>query len=294
MSLIHDAIKEMNHSACCAGRQHSPELGAAPLFSFSSMPSSSPALTLKPGILFVLLAAAFAGAGGWYWQSQAASRPTPAPTPAADPTQSAPLAAATSPPPPAPVSIASTTPVHTPSPLTDPPRPSADSQSERASAETGRTAPMPPHASRPSRHGHVKAAAPQPSEARPAPAAAPVVTVEQHYALLSQALAAHDADDAQGHLAALEQQLPPESLTLLRARAWYLSKTQDAASARSAYRMILERLPGDENAGLNLAALEAQAGRIDAARTLLSEVLHEHPESTGAQQAIAQLSKGRP
>lgn len=135
------------------------------------------------------------------------------------------------------------------------------------------------------------AAAPTPTPVGPADTS-DSLTVEQHYAQLTQALGNDELERAQAHLTALESLLPAASIALLRARAWYFSKRQDTASARAIFRQILERLPGDENAGLNLAALEVQAGQPQRARSLLTAVLRQHPDSPAVQQAIARLTEG--
>lgn len=119
--------------------------------------------------------------------------------------------------------------------------------------------------------------------------AASLPPVETTYALLNQALANNDLKVAREQLTLLEQILPAESLTLLRARAWFQMRTQDVASARATYQFILDRLPGDENAGLNLATIEAAAGHVETARQLLSKVLQENPDSLPARQALVRL-----
>jgi len=123
----------------------------------------------------------------------------------------------------------------------------------------------------------------------PVAEAASLPPVETTYALLNQALANNDVKVAREQLTLLEQTLPAESLTLLRARAWFQMRTQDVASARATYQFVLDRLPGDENAGLNLATIEAAAGHVETARQLLSKVLQENPDSLPARQALMRL-----
>jgi tetratricopeptide (TPR) repeat protein len=118
-------------------------------------------------------------------------------------------------------------------------------------------------------------------------------TIEQSHALLNKALAKGDTHAARNHLETLEKLLPPESITLLRARAWFLTQTGDTEAAGQNYRSILMRLPDDENARLNLAVLESMAGRTDVARDMLTTLLREHPESKEAQQTLERLNKGR-
>ncbi len=113
------------------------------------------------------------------------------------------------------------------------------------------------------------------------------------YATIGRALEAGDRAAAQNALNSLEQELPASSLTLLRARAWVAGSGADIAAARNAYAAILARLPEDENALLNMAALEAKDGKMDIARTLIAQALSANPESAAAkaaQQRIAALT----
>ncbi|MBV2234251.1 MAG: hypothetical protein KUL75_01785, partial [Sterolibacterium sp.] len=71
------------------------------------------------------------------------------------------------------------------------------------------------------------------------------LTVEQHYTRFTQALSRNELTIAQTHLNTLATLLPQESISLLRARAWYFSQAQDTSSARTTYEAILKRLPGD-------------------------------------------------
>lgn len=110
------------------------------------------------------------------------------------------------------------------------------------------------------------------------------------YAAIGRALDAGDRAAAQSQLSSLEQELPASSLTLLRARAWVVGTGSDMAAARGAYAAILARLPEDENALLNMAALEAKDGKMDAARTYLAQALSANPESAAAKAAQQRIS----
>ncbi len=113
------------------------------------------------------------------------------------------------------------------------------------------------------------------------------------FAAIGRALESGNRTAAQNELNSLEQELPASSLTLLRARAWVVGTGSDMTAARGAYAAILARLPDDENALLNMAALEAKDGKMDAARTLLAQALSANPESVAAkaaQQRIATLT----
>lgn len=139
-----------------------------------------------------------------------------------------------------------------------------------------------------SQHRPVAAATATPAAT---PAAPPPPPLRKTHALFSQALALGDLAAAREQLNVLEQTLPAESITLLRARAWYQTQAEDAPAAEASYQDILSRLPGDENASLNLAALAVTAGRIGTARQLLTDALHENPESPALRQAINQLAQ---
>jgi hypothetical protein len=110
------------------------------------------------------------------------------------------------------------------------------------------------------------------------------------YAAIGRALETGDRAAAQNALNSLEQELPASSLTLLRARAWVAGSGTDIAAARNAYSAILARLPEDENALLNMAALEAKDGKMDIARTLIGQALSANPESAAAKAAHQRLA----
>lgn len=86
---------------------------------------------------------------------------------------------------------------------------------------------------------------------------------------MGQAIDSGDYDAAQAHLQALQHLLPAQSLTLLRMRAWLAQRRGEDAQALPLYREIVERMPGDRGAAINLALLEAGAGQLDEARQRL-------------------------
>ena len=135
-------------------------------------------------------------------------------------------------------------------------------------------------------------ASPLPSKpATPTPPQAPETTLEEHYARLFQAIERTDTQAATEQLKTLERHLPPDNLVILRAKAWLSNQAGDSANARRFWQEILDHLPDDENASLNLAALAAREGRLDAARTLVSRVLAAHPDSPAARRSQQQLDK---
>lgn len=107
------------------------------------------------------------------------------------------------------------------------------------------------------------------------------------FSAIARAIESGDEAEMKAQLSSLERELPATSLTLLRAQAWVLSSSAnaDGAAALAAYTAILARLPDDENALLNLAALELKAGKIDAARALVSSALSANPDSPAARAA---------
>ncbi|WP_313255802.1 tetratricopeptide repeat protein [Stenotrophomonas acidaminiphila] len=90
-------------------------------------------------------------------------------------------------------------------------------------------------------------------------------------------------------LTRLQALLPPQSLTLLRARAWVAHGGGDYAGAERLYRAILDRVPDDETAGVNLALLDARRGNVAEARTRLGQLASRNGRSTRVAQALAEL-----
>ena len=95
----------------------------------------------------------------------------------------------------------------------------------------------------------------------------------------NEALQNGDTHTAQEIIASLSQHLPEESLTLLRLRAWFAMSTGDDEAARDFYRDILARLATDLNSAVNLAVLEARAGREDEARRIIRDISSRLPDS---------------
>ncbi len=108
-----------------------------------------------------------------------------------------------------------------------------------------------------------------------------------------QALEHGDTAAGREQLDKLAAILPADSLTLLRAQAWYAVKTGDAASARKFYAALLERKTGDEEASINLAAIESGAGHTDNALAILADAMQANPDSAALQQGMRKLRGGR-
>lgn len=110
--------------------------------------------------------------------------------------------------------------------------------------------------------------------------------VAQLVAAMGTAIHAGDLPAAHAQLAALEAQLPPRSLTLLRMQAWLAHEDGDIATALARYRQIVARVPGDQTAVINLAILEAANGQPESARQRLRRLRSLDPESHAVKNAI--------
>ncbi|KAF1687277.1 hypothetical protein B1992_04670 [Pseudoxanthomonas broegbernensis] len=104
-------------------------------------------------------------------------------------------------------------------------------------------------------------------------------------------VAVGDGDDVAVHAAIerLQSLLPAQSLTLLRARAWAAHGRGDLTEAGRLYRTILDRVPDDEHAGINLALLDARRGDVDGARARLDRLASRSARSPQVLRALAEL-----
>lgn len=118
------------------------------------------------------------------------------------------------------------------------------------------------------------------------PAKPPMPSAETLYAQFLQALNRGDLVAGKALLDQLAIVLPADSLSLKRAQAWYAVKSGDTDTAQKTYRTVLDRAPGDVEASLNLASLDARAGQVDKARAVLADAIRLHPDSAPLQQAI--------
>lgn len=110
---------------------------------------------------------------------------------------------------------------------------------------------------------------------------------------LEAAVALGDAPAINAGLATLRSHLPGDSLTLLRTEAWVAHTRGELVAAEESYRQILARIANDEQAGVNLALLEAGRGEADAAQTRLRRLAAENGNSTLISRALAQLQGAR-
>ncbi|HEV2612296.1 MAG TPA: tetratricopeptide repeat protein [Noviherbaspirillum sp.] len=139
-------------------------------------------------------------------------------------------------------------------------------------------------------------ASPKPVERVPAgaiqvsAATAPAVeNVDRIAADIRQAIDAERYDDATRLLQQLGKQLPPESITLLRLRAWHALRSGDAKTSLPLYRSIAERLPDDESASINMALSHWMLGQKDEARRIVAGLAERLPESDAVRQALARF-----
>lgn len=303
MSLIHQALRDMDPPLAADAAALAPRAASVP-----SRSRRVPVLALVAA-----LSAAAAGVAGWYalnaghplafraasvapppaiiptaaaasLQSALTAPPQPAPAAPVAPVE-APAAAVVALPPsrertavPAPVLVADAATVPNPLPV-------------RPAAEPPRSA-RPAHAHVPVQASPVQAppvratAAARPAAVPPAAAAMPV---EQRFNAFLQAMRTGDMPGAGQHLAALRRDLPPGSVSLLRAEGWYALAGGDADAAARIYQDLLDRLPGDEEASINLASIESRRQRGEAARRILADAVRVHPESESLKSALARF-----
>lgn len=117
--------------------------------------------------------------------------------------------------------------------------------------------------------------------------------VAHNVATLESAMANGDLPTARQALAQLDALLPGESLTLLRMQAWVAHAGNDTGGAEKLYRRIVERVPDDVNAGVNIALLDARRGELDDARQRLTRLSGRYPRSPQIARALAELDGQR-
>jgi len=133
----------------------------------------------------------------------------------------------------------------------------------------------------------------RPAAAAEAPAAAPVVDdtpVELLFARYVTAMKEGRGADAEHALGTLKERLPAGSIGLLRAQAWYDLRAGRDAAAADGYRAIIERMPGDEEAAINLASIQARQQKPEEARATLDAAVRLQPDSAALRAALAQFT----
>lgn len=312
MSIIHEALKSMD------GPQTStPDTPASQRRKRASTESS--------WLAAVLAFSAVVGAGvlGWYvWQGQIQAllpftKPAPragsaSPAPAATLLAAAPMTPVSLQAMPAPVEAADTAPApvastaQTPVPGQDPvPVAPVVTASTAMPADRGMTpvaltgaAPSPAMAhsqessapngklvNRPTRQ-----ARPRPAEKTTAAPAAEDIPVELLFARFVSAMQGGQTAQAELALVVLAEKLPAGSLGLLRAQAWFALQAGRDSAAADLYRTILERLPGDEGAAINLASIQSRQQQPEEARATLDAAKRLQPDSAALRAALAQFT----
>lgn len=316
MSLIHDALKSMD-----APQDSKPAMARASKATVRARPAWLDAMLAFAVVL---------GAGilGWFvWQTQmkpkalpppmaAAPNPVPAPAPAPVAVTSpvaetaAPAAApastmAAAPSPAVPALAAVPTPAvaaaaPAPAPVQSP-TPASAVAVEPATPKTVVAAgprvetvtPAAAAVNRSSTTRQARGVTRSTTAAAPAVAPAPAVDdapVELRFARFVAAMKESRTADAERELAALKERLPAGSLGLVRAQAWFDLRAGRDAAAADGYRTILERLPGDEEAAINLASIQSRQQKTEEARATLDAASRLQPDSAALRAALAQFT----
>lgn len=96
----------------------------------------------------------------------------------------------------------------------------------------------------------------------------------------SQAQRRGDVAEASSAVSLLSSLLPPDSVALSRRAAWVEQMRGNADGSRRLLGRILNKLPDDLNATMNLALLDAREGKVQDAVTRLRKLKLIHPEAT--------------
>lgn len=260
MSLIHDALKSID----------------TPVASMPVVRARVPGVTQaaasgwRSGLLafaLVIVAGALAWLGWRWWANATALPPPPPPAPALPMAVSAAV--------PAPLTIGAAEPVVVPQVPVAPPEPvvAATQKKKVPSAQTVK---------------RVSAIEKENAEVPPAADVAP----EARLVRFMEAMAEHRLEQAGQELAALRADWPIGTLALVRAQAWYDLQTGRDAEAVHGYRALLERLPGDEEAAINLASLLWRTRGMEDARAVLADAARVNPESAELSAALARFTPG--
>ena len=316
MSLIHDALKSMD-----APQDSKPAMARASKATVRARPAWLDAMLAFAVVL---------GAGilGWFvWQTQMkpkalpppmAAAPNPVPAPAPAPVAVTSPVAETAAPAAAPASTMAAAPSPAVPALAAVPTP-AVAAAAPAAAPVQSPTPAPAVAVEPAAPKTVMAAGPRVETVAPAAAAvnrssttrqargvtrsttaaAPAVApapavddapVELRFARFVAAMKESRTADAERELAALKERLPAGSLGLVRAQAWFDLRAGRDAAAADGYRTILERLPGDEEAAINLASIQSRQQKTEEARATLDAASRLQPDSAALRAALAQFT----
>ncbi|MBU0594595.1 MAG: tetratricopeptide repeat protein [Gammaproteobacteria bacterium] len=108
---------------------------------------------------------------------------------------------------------------------------------------------------------------------------------------VKQAIEEGNKDKAESLLKQLAASLPPESITLLRLRAWQALHNGESPKAIAIYEQIVQRLPGDESASVNLAVLNWKTGKRDEARRIVAALAERYPDSETVRRYAVQFGE---
>lgn len=158
-----------------------------------------------------------------------------------------------------------------------------------AAAPTAPTAP-PQGAGAVARPDPIEAAAAPPVVAPVGPE--PAENMGVLFERFNRALAVQDHAQAQRHLQTIRASLPASSLARWRAEAWFAYQSGELEKARDTYLGLLGKLPGDENATLNLVTIEQQLQQPERARAVLEASLRHNQDSVALRAALARLHPG--
>jgi|JI6StandDraft_1071083.scaffolds.fasta_scaffold18116_4 thioredoxin-like negative regulator of GroEL len=114
--------------------------------------------------------------------------------------------------------------------------------------------------------------------------------VGAHLASFVQQMTAGDLAKAQVELRSIQTKTRSSDTVRVRAEAWFDLSSGNIAAAKAAYRSLLVRHPGDEEASINLASLEAAGNDRDAARTILAEAFRKNPSSDALRNALQRFN----
>jgi tetratricopeptide (TPR) repeat protein len=98
--------------------------------------------------------------------------------------------------------------------------------------------------------------------------------------LFSNEMSAGNFEQARAYLSKLQAKLPAQSITLLRMQAWYAVDTSDDNTAREIFLRILDRVPDDQNAGVNIALIDWRANRYSTALARIDRLHQLYPDSS--------------
>lgn len=302
MSLIHDALREIesDRPATATSSRSAARVQTADQTNLSA--TTSTALEWFKGIGAFVQVLTIGGGTWMWWQSNTHSQPaasfastSPGATPALPTTATAPapgqsivaasdVAAAASSVPSKdaaskPEPFAASDPAKDAAPLLPPTAIGTSLKQPSATPATNTSA------KKQTRRTARTATAPSPEPAEPS-----VPPVEQQFAELTVAMKSQDWEEVQRLLNVLRQRLPGQNIALLRAQAWVDLQQGKTAQAMEGYRALLQRLPGDEEAAINLASLLLQSNEVEVARQTLLQAVHLRPDSARLRAALRQFN----